>query len=40
LWKFEPNGLTVKSPAGKRESKTFTYDKVLDSDSTQAEAYI
>ena len=30
----------MKSPAGKRESKTFTYDKVLDSDSTQADAYL
>ena len=39
-WFFDPNGVTVKSPAGARESKTFTYDSVLDSDSTQEQAYI
>ena len=39
---FEPNGLTVKSPGGdaRRASKTFTFDKVMDSDSTQASAYL
>ena len=37
---FDPNGVTVKSPAGRRESKTFTYDKVLNSDSTQDVAYL
>ena len=39
-WTFDPNGLTVKSPAGKRDPKTFTYDKVLNSDSSQSEAYL
>ena len=39
-WFFDPNGLTVKSPSGARESKTFTYDRVLDSDSTQETAYL
>ena len=29
----------MKTPAGKRESKTFTFDKVLDADSTQLDAY-
>ena len=58
LWRFMPDGLSVKSPgnevsaniddrlqvkkgpAGQKDSKTFTYDKVLNSDSTQADAYI
>ena len=41
LWVFESNGLTVKSPpGGKRPPKDFTYDKVLNSNSTQAEAYL
>ena len=36
-----PDGLAVKSPSGgKRDSKTFTYDRVLDSDSSQSDAYL
>jgi len=35
--------LTVKSPADGRRAakqKTFTYDRVLNSDSTQSDAYL
>ena len=39
-WYFDPNGLTVKSPEGARDAKTFTYDRVLNSDSTQEQAYL
>ena len=35
-----PDGLSIKTPAGKREARTFTYDKVLDADSSQADAYL
>ena len=41
MWVFESNGLTIKSPPeDKRPPKDFTYDKVLDSNSTEAEAYL
>mmetsp|Transcript_17352 Transcript_17352/g.20563 ORF Transcript_17352/g.20563 Transcript_17352/m.20563 type:complete len:83 (+) Transcript_17352:80-328(+) len=40
-WNFDPNGVTIKSPAdGQRGRKTFTFDRVLNSDSTQEQAYL
>ena len=39
-WIFSPNGVSLESPAyGGYSSKKFTFDSVLDSDSTQDTAY-
>ena len=39
-WYFAPNGETVKSPGDAKKAKSFTFDRVLNSDSTQETAYL
>ena len=39
-WIFGADGLSVKSPEARRASKDYVFDRVLNSDSTQAVAYL
>ena len=39
-WIFGADGISVKSPAGKRSEKDYVFDRVLNSDSSQAVAYL